>query len=152
MKYVFKYLSYYLSLNNVGGIGTQTTMSGSLGKSIITQNLFVDCLVSKALHSFRSRYINPIWLWPFPIYWRFLTPLQQTPCVNIVEKRTHWSTRVIFPFAIMFSTLFSKYTLIYIIFVPCFCLDVYKVICSWFAVCGKGLKVCLVNPFAAKGN
>ena len=54
-------------------------------------------------------------------------------------KWRNCSSWAISPFATMFSTLFNNLVFLYSYF-PLFCIDVFKVICCRFAVCGKELR------------
>ena len=83
---------------------------------------------------------------PFPhtdAFWR----LKQTAFENTVTKEEIAHDEQFLLFATMFSTLFSKYTYIYRAFL-CVCLDTFKIVCSRFVICGKGLSSALLQHFS----
>ena len=54
------------------------------------------------------------------------------------DKSRNCPKQAISSFATICSTLYSNYTYIYRAF-PCFCQEIFNVICCIFCVCGKGL-------------
>ena len=75
---------------------------------------------------------------PFPTYWRFLTPLQQT----------NFKTKTLFSFASMFQ-LYLIIKLPFIIVFHIFakmCLNVFNVVCRKLIICGEGLHL-IVDHF-----
>ena len=66
-------------------------------------------------------------------------PPQQTAFWIHGDKKRNCSKRSISPFVTMFSTWFNDYTFIYRYFLY-YALIGFKVVCSRFVVCGKGLR------------